>query len=107
MITASWIVVAMVVVAMIGFWGATRFNRELEKSSPVTWRELGSPKMFMARSFWAQLHWMGFIVAMRYRELNNPRLAFYGDWVLVCGVINIALLISWGLVPHGNAPTIG
>ena|SRR5208337_3348254 len=104
---SSCAILLMVLVGLIGFWGARNFNRELRKSHPVQWEYLGRPTSNSVRSFQQEVRWIGFVVLRRYSKLGDRRLSAFGNLVLICGLINVTILVSWAFIPHGPAPVLG
>ena len=89
----------MTLVALVGVYCDIQLYREIEKSHPSQWKEMGNPKLFAARSFRRELQWIVFIILRRYRNFGNPRVSLMGDLVFICGIINLAILVSWAFIP--------
>jgi hypothetical protein len=94
-------------IGAVGTAAASAFNKELRKSHFDRWNALGQPFTRFFRSI-ASTHdgvrWMAFIALRRYAKLNNRRLTMLGDYVLICWLINLAIVVSWAVATHGRPP---
>jgi len=105
--TSSYLLVLMIFVGLIGAWGRSRFNIELQNSHPEVLDGFGTNSAFGAGMIWTEIKETVFIVRRSYRKLNNYHIAIFGDVVLICYVVDISIFIAWALIPHGPGPSIG
>jgi len=104
---SSYAIISMILVGVVGFWGKSQFDTELKKSHPAVWSDLGSQSTFSVNTIRHEFKWIGFVVLRSYNKLANRRLSIFGNLVLICGLVNVMILIAWAFIPHGPAPTLG
>jgi hypothetical protein len=88
MTISSSLLILMVIIALIGCWGMSRFNIELKKSHPAVFDDLYSPNKSWGKSFLQELRESKFILLRSYKSLNNRRLSMFGDIVFLCSLIH-------------------
>jgi hypothetical protein len=96
----------MTLAGMVGFWGVVNLEKELKESDPVEWERLTHPFEFSGRSLRHELRWIEFILLRRYARLENRRIVIFGNLVLACCLVSVAILIAWAFIPHGLGPLI-
>ena len=101
MLTASlYVIILITLITMVGIWATFNLNTELKKSYPTEWERLGRPTLFSQTTIRQELRLIGFIALRKYRKLEDRRLSRFGDLVFACTLVNLALCVLWGFLPH-------
>jgi hypothetical protein len=104
MTTATYALAVMILAGLLGFWGLINLKKELKASHPSEWEKLASPPAFSVASIRHEFRWIEFILLRRYTRLGSPRVILFGNVVLACSLVSVAILIAWAFIPHGPAP---
>lgn len=94
-------------IGAVGTAAASAFNKELRNSYYDHWNALGQPFTRFFRSVASThdgLRWIAFIALRRYTKLSDRRLTMLGDYVLICWLINLAIVVSWAVATRGRPP---
>jgi hypothetical protein len=105
MALSSYVILLMVLISVVGLWGASNFNNELKKSYPAHWKKF--QPSFSARSILQELRWTEFVMLRKYRKFGNRRLSMFGNLLFCYGLIVITFMVAWAFIPHGPAPPPG
>jgi hypothetical protein len=100
-------IISMILIGFLGAWAASKLSKELQRSYPSQWEELGKPVPFSPYSIKHDFRWIGFIVFWRFNKLGSRKISALGNVVFICGVLNLAIVISWFFIPHGVVPLTG
>lgn len=92
-------------VGLVGLWGKSKFDTELKRSHPAVWDNMAG-KGILANAMCLEFKWIGFLVLRSYNKLGNHRLSVFGNLLLACGLVNVAILIAGAFIPHGPGPTL-
>lgn len=84
---------------LVSIWAYVSFKKELRQTHPSEWRWLNQGDTLPGTTIVSEIRWTAFIVSRKYVNLENRRLTLLGNAILICGIINFAIMLLWAFAP--------